>query len=142
MCKDLHVHERVVTNRQSGTCMHRRWIQALFCLPPGPPDDFLQLDGSAELPAGSRRSSLLLPGATDEDIDDEWHEWRATSPSAEPTGLPAECVQRVEARFQDLEAAAALSSEAAQATALYNVTVCFVTKACHCTTACVRFSQF
>jgi hypothetical protein len=38
ICKDVHVHERTVENRRKQSVMHRRWLQGVFCLPPGPPD--------------------------------------------------------------------------------------------------------
>jgi hypothetical protein len=38
ICKDVHIHERTVENRRKHSVMHRFWIQAVFCMPPGPPD--------------------------------------------------------------------------------------------------------
>jgi hypothetical protein len=40
-CRDVHVHARTVVNRRSSTTMDRRWIQATFCLPPGPSEELI-----------------------------------------------------------------------------------------------------
>lgn len=36
VCRDVRVLSRVVVNRKTGLRMNRRWIQAVFCMPPGP----------------------------------------------------------------------------------------------------------
>jgi hypothetical protein len=54
VCRDMHVHARDVVNRKTGAHMERRWIQAVFCLPPGPALDVL-------VPRGGKRSSGTLP---------------------------------------------------------------------------------
>lgn len=41
VCVDLHVHARTVANRRQQSSMSRRWIQGVFCLPPGPADPSL-----------------------------------------------------------------------------------------------------
>lgn len=41
-CRDVRVHERIIGNRKQGLRMHRRWIQAVFSLAPGPPEGLCQ----------------------------------------------------------------------------------------------------
>lgn len=41
VCRDVHFHSRMVINRKTGARMHRRWVQAVFCMPPGPERDMI-----------------------------------------------------------------------------------------------------
>eukprot|EP00892_Ulva_mutabilis_P007510 jgi/Ulvmu1/5130/UM021_0147.1 len=65
VCRDVHVHSRVVLNRKTGSRMRRRWIQAVFCMPPGPPEiqisprgplDEMDSDANDNVDGGNGRS--------------------------------------------------------------------------------------
>lgn len=55
VCRDVHIHSRTVENRKTGASMARRFVQATFCLPPGPSEGvlFSQLACTATLESDS-----------------------------------------------------------------------------------------
>jgi hypothetical protein len=48
VCRDVHIHTRTVVNRKSGVKMRRRFVQAVLCLPPGPPATILRSHPSCQ----------------------------------------------------------------------------------------------
>lgn len=73
LCRDFHVHSRMVINRKTGSRMHRRWVQAVFCMPPGPGADMIIPRG----PRDDREAADGDAGSADDMLagNREWPCW-------------------------------------------------------------------